>query len=50
MGSDSNSALVAAAPDVHLFGVGDQLVTEVGVCHGDDSLRLLPGGQALQVD
>ena len=35
---------VASAPDVHLGGLGDQILPEIGVCQVDDGLRLLPGG------
>ncbi len=42
--------MVSPAPDVHFFGVGNQLLTEIWVGDGDDGLRPLPGGQALQVD
>ena len=43
------SALVAPAPDVQLFGFGDQLVPEIRVCHADQCLCLFPAGQSLQV-
>ena len=42
--------LVAAAPDVHLLGLFDKLLAEVGVCHIDEGFGLLPGGQTLEVD
>ena len=39
--------LVGSAPDAHLLGILDQLLTEVGVSDVDDLLGALPGGQAL---
>ena len=42
--------LVASAPDVHLLRVGDELLAEVGMRHGDQRLGALPGGQALEVE
>ena len=41
--------LVGPQPDALLFGVGDQLVPELGVGDGDELLRPLPGAAAHQV-
>ena len=42
--------LVAAAPDVHLLRVGDELLAEVGMRDADERLGTLPGGKTLEVD
>ena len=42
-------ALVAVSPDSHLFGILNQLITEVGVGNGDKGFSALPRGQTLQV-
>ena len=42
--------LVGAAPDAHLLGILDQLLTEIGMGDADDLLGTLPSGQALHVD
>ena len=35
---------------MHLLGLFDKLLAEVGVCHIDEGFGLLPGGQTLEVD
>ena len=40
--------LVAAAPDVHLLRVGDELLAEVGMRDADERLGTLPGRKALE--
>mgnify|MGYP003258253550 CR=1 FL=1 len=44
------SALVGSSPQVHLVSLLDQLVAELGVRDGDESLGTLPGGQTLEAD
>lgn len=40
---------VAPAPDVHLLSLFDEIIPEIGVCHGDDGFAFLPCGQSLEV-
>ena len=44
------SALVAALPDLHFFGIGDQLVAEIRMGDRDERLGALPSGQTLEAD
>ena len=42
--------LVAAAPNMHFFRIGNQLFAEIGMRNGDQRLGTLPGRKSLQVD
>src|SRR5699024_1217724 len=42
-------SLVGMSPDVHLVRLGDELVAELRMSHGNNRLGLLPGGEALEV-
>ncbi len=41
---NNGSALAALAPQAHLFGVGNQLLTEIWVGNVDQGFGTLPGG------
>lgn len=45
-----SASLVGTSPDVHFLRLANQLVAELRMRHGDNGLRLLPGGQALEVN
>ena len=45
---NNGSAFAALAPQAHLFGVGNQLLTEIWVGNVDQGFGTFPGGQALQ--
>ena len=44
----NGSALVALAPQAHLFGIGNQLLAEIRVGNIDQGFGALPGSQTLQ--
>ena len=46
----TNSLLVAAAPNMHFFRIGNQLFAEIGMRNGDQRLGTLPGRKSLQID
>ena len=41
------SDLIALSPDMHLLSFLNQLIAELRMCNGDDSLAFLPGCKTL---